>query len=150
VDTLYTTRRSHVDTLCTTRRNIYKSYILPTMCNPVIHMDLRTNIGFFLILNNNNNNHGSTALYGLGPPLSAGTKSCAFVAVGDWKTGRATILSIPMCPPEPEPAYVTFLFMPVSFFYRPTALLPLRRKWCSGFLSPLKIHRPRSGSNPRT
>jgi hypothetical protein len=32
----------------------------------------------------------------------------------------------------------------------PTALLPLRREWCSGFLSPLKIHRPRSGSNPRT
>jgi hypothetical protein len=32
----------------------------------------------------------------------------------------------------------------------PTALLPLQRKWCSGFLSPLKIHRPRSGSNPRT
>jgi hypothetical protein len=31
-----------------------------------------------------------------------------------------------------------------------TALLPLRRKLCSGFLSPLKIHRPRSGSNPRT
>jgi hypothetical protein len=31
-----------------------------------------------------------------------------------------------------------------------TALLPLWRKWCSGFLSPLKIHRPRSGSNPRT
>jgi hypothetical protein len=32
----------------------------------------------------------------------------------------------------------------------PTALLPLRRKWCSGFLSSLKIHRPRSGSNTRT
>jgi hypothetical protein len=32
----------------------------------------------------------------------------------------------------------------------PTALLPLRRKWCSGFLSPLKIQRPRSGLNPRT
>jgi hypothetical protein len=32
----------------------------------------------------------------------------------------------------------------------PTALLPLRRKWCYGFLSPLKIHRSRSGSNPRT
>jgi hypothetical protein len=31
-----------------------------------------------------------------------------------------------------------------------TALLPLRRKWCYGFLSPFKIHRPRSGSNPRT
>jgi hypothetical protein len=26
----------------------------------------------------------------------------------------------------------------------------LRRKWCCGFLSPLKIHRPLSGSNPRT
>jgi hypothetical protein len=32
----------------------------------------------------------------------------------------------------------------------PTALLPLRRKWCSVFLSPLTIHRPRSGSHPRT
>jgi hypothetical protein len=32
----------------------------------------------------------------------------------------------------------------------PTALLPLRRKWCYGFLSPLKIHRPRPGLNPRT
>jgi hypothetical protein len=32
----------------------------------------------------------------------------------------------------------------------PTALLPLRRKSCYGFLSPLKIHRPRPGLNPRT
>ena len=32
--------------------------------------------------NDKNNNHGSTALYG--PPLSEVTKSCAFVAVGDW------------------------------------------------------------------
>jgi hypothetical protein len=31
-----------------------------------------------------------------------------------------------------------------------TALLPLRRKLCYEFLSPLKIHRPWSGSNPRT
>jgi hypothetical protein len=31
-----------------------------------------------------------------------------------------------------------------------TALLPLRRKACCGFLSPLKIHRPWSGLNPRT
>jgi hypothetical protein len=30
------------------------------------------------------------------------------------------------------------------------ALLPLQKKWCSRFLLPLKIHRPRSGSNPRT
>jgi hypothetical protein len=31
-----------------------------------------------------------------------------------------------------------------------TALLPLRRKLCYGFLSPLKIYRPRPGLNPRT
>jgi hypothetical protein len=37
----------------------------------------------------NNNNHGSTALYGLGPPLSEVTWSCAFVAVRDRLTGRA-------------------------------------------------------------
>jgi hypothetical protein len=36
------------------------------------------------------------------PPLSEVTKSCAFVAVGDWSTGRATVLSILMCPPEPS------------------------------------------------
>jgi hypothetical protein len=36
------------------------------------------------------------------PPLSEVTKSCAFVAVGDWKTGRAAVLSILMCPPEPS------------------------------------------------
>jgi hypothetical protein len=35
-------------------------------------------------------------------PLSEVTGSCAFVAVGDWTTGRATILSILMCPPEPS------------------------------------------------
>jgi hypothetical protein len=36
------------------------------------------------------------------PPLSEVTKSCAFVAVGDWSTGRAIVLSILMCPPEPS------------------------------------------------
>jgi hypothetical protein len=36
------------------------------------------------------------------PPLSEVNKSCAFVAVRDWPTGRATILSILMCPPEPS------------------------------------------------
>jgi hypothetical protein len=41
-----------------------------------------------------NNNHGSTALYGLRPPLSEVTGSCAFVAVGDWPTGLAAVLSI--------------------------------------------------------
>jgi hypothetical protein len=33
------------------------------------------------------------------PPLSGVTKSCAFVAVGDWSTGRASVLSI-----LPEPS----------------------------------------------
>jgi hypothetical protein len=32
----------------------------------------------------------------------------------------------------------------------PTALLPLRRMLCYGFLSPLKINHPRPGLNPRT
>jgi hypothetical protein len=41
-------------------------------------------------------------IYGLGPPLSEVTKSCAFVTVGDWPNGRSTILSILMCPPEPS------------------------------------------------
>jgi hypothetical protein len=36
------------------------------------------------------------------PPLSEVTKSWAFVAVGDWPTGRAAVLSILMCPPEPS------------------------------------------------
>jgi hypothetical protein len=43
--------------------------------------------------NNNNNNHSSTALYGLGPPLSEVTWSCAFVAVSDQPTGRAVRLN---------------------------------------------------------
>jgi hypothetical protein len=33
------------------------------------------------------------------PPLS---EECAFVAVGDWTTGRAVVLSILMCPSEPS------------------------------------------------
>jgi hypothetical protein len=36
------------------------------------------------------------------PPLSEVTKSCAFVAVGDWPTGRAVVLSILMFSPEPS------------------------------------------------
>jgi hypothetical protein len=30
------------------------------------------------------------------------------------------------------------------------AVNPLRRKWCYGFLSPLKIHQPRPELNPQT
>jgi hypothetical protein len=70
--------------------------------------------------NNNNNNHGSTALYGLGPPLSEVTGSCAFVAVSDWPTGRAAVLSV--LPPEPSGRQSGDLgekFMPVRFFYMP-------------------------------
>jgi hypothetical protein len=37
-----------------------------------------------------------------------------------------------------------------SYDMGPTALFPLRRKSCDGFLSPLKIHRSRPGLNPRT
>jgi hypothetical protein len=36
------------------------------------------------------------------PPLFEVTKSCAFVAVGDWTTGRASVLSILMWLPEPS------------------------------------------------
>jgi hypothetical protein len=36
------------------------------------------------------------------PPLFEVTKSCAFVAVGDWSTGRITVLSILMWLPEPS------------------------------------------------
>jgi hypothetical protein len=63
------------------------------------------------------NNHGSTALYGLGPPLAEVTKSCA-----SWQlvTGRATILSIRQSGDLGEKwRHVTFLFMPVRFFYMP-------------------------------
>jgi hypothetical protein len=38
---------------------------------------------FTLLSNIYNNNHGSTALYGLRPPLSEVIGSCANVAVGD-------------------------------------------------------------------
>jgi hypothetical protein len=36
------------------------------------------------------------------PPLFEVTKSCAFVAVGDWSTGRASVLSIVMWQPGPS------------------------------------------------
>jgi hypothetical protein len=42
-----------------------------------------------------------------------------------------------------------FLYVVKSYNMGPTALLPLWRKVCSGFLPPLKIQRPRSGLKPR-
>ena len=54
-------------------------------------------------------------------------------------------------------AYMASLFTPLGIFYMPqiydmgpTALLPLRRKACWGFLSPWKIRRLRLSLNPRT
>jgi hypothetical protein len=43
-----------------------------------------------------------------------------------------------------------FLHAVKSYNMRPTALLPLRRNACCGFLSTLKVHRPRPGLNPQT
>jgi hypothetical protein len=43
-----------------------------------------------------------------------------------------------------------FLTCRKIFDMAPTALLSLRRNMCCRFLSPLKIHRPRPGFNPRT
>jgi hypothetical protein len=56
--------------------------------------------------NNNTNNHGSTALYGLGPPL-ASSFSRLLSRVHSWQlvTGQLAalpFLSILMCPPEPS------------------------------------------------
>jgi hypothetical protein len=45
---------------------------------------------------------------------------------------------------------VRFFYMPYIYYMGPMALLPLRRKLCYGFLSPLKIHHPLPGLNPRT
>jgi hypothetical protein len=85
------------------------------------------------------------------PPLSEVTKSCAFVAVGDWPTSRATILSILMCPPEPSGRQSGDLGEKRRQFSLRNIFIHARRLYFpSGFLSPLKIHRPRSGSNPQT
>jgi hypothetical protein len=45
------------------------------------------------ILYNNNNNHGSTALYGPGPPLSEVTWSAYLWQFGDQPTGGAVQLN---------------------------------------------------------
>ena len=48
------------------------------------------------------------------------------------------------------PRHLGIFYMPQIYDMGPTALLPLRRKACWGFFSPLKIRRFRPGSNPRT
>jgi hypothetical protein len=45
------------------------------------------------VIQYNNNNHGSTALYGLGPPLSEVTWSAHMWQFGDQPTGRAVQLN---------------------------------------------------------
>ena len=48
------------------------------------------------------------------------------------------------------PRHLGIFYMPQIYDMGPTALLPLRRKACWGFFSPLKIRRLRPGLNPRT
>jgi len=48
------------------------------------------------------------------------------------------------------PRHLGFFYMAQIYDMGTTALLPLRRKACWGFFSPLKIRRPRPGLNPRT
>jgi hypothetical protein len=93
------------------------------------------------------------------PPLSEVTKSYAFVAVSDWPTGRATILSI-LIQSHLAGSQETLVrnggfefSLRNIFIHVRKVLLHLRLYFPSEgseFLSPLKIHRPRSGSNPRT
>jgi hypothetical protein len=45
---------------------------------------------------------------------------------------------------------IEFCLRTLLVLFMPEGSFTCRRKWCSGFLSPLKIHQPRSGSNPRT
>ena len=47
------------------------------------------------------------------------------------------------------PRHLGIFYMPQIYGIGPTALLPLRRKACWGFFSPLKIRRLRPGLNPR-
>jgi hypothetical protein len=102
------------------------------------------------------------------PPLFEVTKSCAFV--GDWSTGRATVLSILMCTPEPFGSQSgdlgekwrqfglsnifiharKVLLHAVNLRHGTDGFTSPPKEVVLGFLSPLKIHRPRSGSNPRT
>ena len=48
------------------------------------------------------------------------------------------------------PRHLGIFYMPQIYNMGPTALIPLRRKACWGFFSPLKIRRLRPGLNPRT
>jgi hypothetical protein len=75
---------------------VYINFILYILYINILCFNIIHNLNYIKLLvlysdynNNNNNNHGSTALYGLGPPLSEVTWSCAFVAEGDQPTGRA-------------------------------------------------------------
>jgi hypothetical protein len=88
--------------------------------------------------NNNNNNNGSTALYGPLPPLFEVTKSCAFVAVGDWPTSRATVSIDPDVSARAIWQAVRRLGWEMELTKRFYSCPWDRRKWCSGFLSPLK------------
>jgi hypothetical protein len=88
------------------------------------------------------------------------------VAVGDWSTGRASVLSILMCPPEPSGRQSgdlseklrQFGLRNISIHARKVLLHAVNlRHGTDGFTSKqvvlrifITLKNPRSGSNPRT
>jgi hypothetical protein len=95
------------------------------------------------------------------PPLFEVTKSCAFVAVGDWSAGRVSVLSILMCPPEPSGRQSGDLSEKWRQFGLRNIFIAVNlRHGTDGFTSPPKevvlrifitLKNPStSGSNPRT
>ena len=67
---------------------------------------------------------------------------------GRWNCGRECCPVI--LPKWWLPRHLGIFYMPQIYDMGLTALLPLRRKACWGFFSPLKIGRLRPGLNPRT
>jgi hypothetical protein len=67
---------------------------------------------------------------------------------GRWNCGRECCPVI--LPKWRLPRHLGFFYMPQIYDRGPKALLPLRRKECGGFFSPLKIRRLRPGLKPRT
>jgi hypothetical protein len=59
----------------------------------VIHYKCMYQFCIYIYIYNNNNNHGSTALYGPGPPLSEVTWSAHLWQFGDQPTGRSVQLN---------------------------------------------------------
>jgi hypothetical protein len=93
------------------------------------------------------------------PPLSEVTKSCTFVAVGDWPTGRATVSIDPDVPAIWQGKKWRQFGLRNIFIHARNVLLHAvnLRHGTDGFISPPKevvlrifINLYWSGSNPRT